>query len=325
MSNSWALSQVWNDSLNTDRPREMVARDYIYASELGGSYYDRYWKMKGRKPTTPPNLRAQRKFEAGNLTEWVVLQILKRARVLYDTQGTVNSEDTQLSVHGRYDYLAGGMPQQVELDDLPDVLADISLTTIEGLIKKYPKGLADQGLELKSCSSFMFDKYEKTPNTMHALQSFHYAYNTGKPWHLVYLCKDDLRMAEYVILPKSKRWEELYLSDIRMMAEVIQLNEEEIKALKEPLLAYDGETHKFSKNWKIEYSNYLTDYGFERPDLYSDIASKLARRINGVVKHILNGKELSKVNLKTLKEVYEFYPEAEVIINALMDENPIKE
>jgi hypothetical protein len=314
---------VWNGSLDVDRQRELVPRDYIYASELGKSFYDRYWAMHGRNATNPPNTRAQRKFEAGNLTEWVVLQILKRSKVLQDTQVVIENADGDMRVRGRCDFIAGGkIDKDVDFSDLPESFAVISEVALEDLRKKYPDGLAEQGLELKSCSGTMFNVYEQAPALHHGLQSFHYAYGLNKPYHLSYISRDDLRMVEYVILPDSERWKKLYYEDIATMAEIYRVSESEIADYKEPLLTYDPDTNKFKKNWKVEYSNYLDDYGFERSDIYGDEASKLARRINGVVKHIKNQKKLSKVNYKALDDTYAFYPGAEEKIKELLEKYP---
>ena len=60
----WSFFKVWNDSLENGKDREYKARDYMWASEIGGSMIDRYLKMKGELPSNPPNARSLRKFEA---------------------------------------------------------------------------------------------------------------------------------------------------------------------------------------------------------------------------------------------------------------------
>jgi len=135
----------------------------------------------------------------------------------------------------------------------------------------------------------------------------------------VYICKDDLRMVEWVIRPDSEKWRELYFEDIADMSIYYRTSDKHVdllESMKEPLLLFND---KFKKNIKIEYSSYLTDYGYERPDEYADKASSVARRLNNIVKKIATGKELTGVNDKTLKECYEFYPQAEQIINNLKE------
>jgi hypothetical protein len=51
----WSFYQIWNESLEKDKSRELKERNTIWASELGGAMIDRYLKMKAIKPTNPPN------------------------------------------------------------------------------------------------------------------------------------------------------------------------------------------------------------------------------------------------------------------------------
>ena len=76
---TWTFSEVWNKALEFEPEKKHEPRSHIWASEIGGAYIDRYLKMTGEKPTNPPNARSRRKFEAGNLIEWLVGIILERA------------------------------------------------------------------------------------------------------------------------------------------------------------------------------------------------------------------------------------------------------
>ena len=317
MADSWNLSSIWNDLRDKDRTRPYEPRNYIWASELGGSYYDRYWKMHGRDAVTPPNLRSQRKFDSGNLIEWVVKQIFVQSHIDHSTQDYIINDEGAMRVTGKADFIAGGKIDSKATESLPDVLKDVSEATVAKLREKFPKGLPRQGLEIKSISAFAFNAVEKAPFTHHGLQAFHYAYNTGIPFHIVYICKDDLRMVEWVINPDSVKWKELYFEDKEKMATIYAMSKKSVKSIKEPLLLFD---EKFKKNIKIEYSSYLTDYGYKRPDEYADKAGKIASRLNNIVKKIKGGKELTGVNDKTLEECYAFYPYAETIIEDLKKE-----
>lgn len=324
MSNTWSLAQVWNQSLDTVPQRDYEPRDYVWASELGGSYYDRYWKMKGRQPTTPPNLRTRRKFEAGNLIEWVILQVLNRAGVLKSTQEHFVDDSGPIKVTGRCDFEAGGEIQDADFSDLPETIKGISEAAIEALKEKFPDGLAHVNIEVKSCAGMMFDRYEFAPGPQHALQAFVQAKATNRPTLLVYVSRDDLRICEWKILPEQAKYQKLLDKDLEKINHIIYVKEENIEeytfngeAVKEPLLQYSA--GKFSSNWKVEYSNYLTDYGFEYPEEYGKPAKSISLRLNNIVKRLKEGKELSKVNLKTLDECYAFYPQAEEIINKLQE------
>lgn len=314
---NWGLAQVWNESLDTDRQRPLEKREHVWASELGKSYYDRYYKMQGRTATTPPNMRARRKFEAGNLMEWVVTQVLTRAGVLHTTQDYIVCDEGDVRVTGKNDFMAGGKIQDVNLDDLPDTFAMVAEAAVTALKNKFPNGIRDQGLELKSCSAFIFEKYLKAPGEHHALQAFHYAYNTKKPFILVYICRDDLRVCEWVILPDNQKLKRKYFDDLVGMRNVLDAAEKGVMPEKEPLLLYDEKEQRFSKNWEVEYSLYLTDYGFERPDEYADALGGHVTHLNSVIKRHREAKKFTEKNLDWIEEGIAFDPQVADILERL--------
>lgn len=329
-NNNWSFSNVWNEALDAMPERGIEPRDYIWASELGRGMYDRYHKMHGRKATTPPNLRARRKFEAGNLTEWVLQQVLARAGVLKSTQERIYYRDGAMVVSGRCDYMAGGMVQELDevfLEGLPESFIAIAQVAIAHLKERFPNGLREQGIELKSCAAIMFDRYLEAPGQHHALQAFHYAHNQRQPYILEYVSRDDLRMCSWVILPDSEKWQKLYDADITRMAEVYKMSPEEVEAeVKEPLLNYDEKTGKFKKNFEVEYSLYLTDYGFEYPEQYAKPAQSYSLRLSNVIKKIRAEAKLTKINYKTMAEGFQFFPAAKPIFLELgIDESLLPE
>lgn len=317
MSDTWGLTKIWNDSLDVDKHRPYEERDYVWASELGGSFYDRYWKMQGRVPTTPPNLRSRRKFQGGNLTEWIVLQILSRAGVLKSTQEYITYEDGPIRVTGKADFVAGGEIQllsESDLQTLPESFADAADTIIKQLQETHPEGLREVNIEVKSCSDMVFDRYQIEPSPQHALQAFHYAFNTDRPTLLVYVSRDSFQICEWVIMPNSEKYKKLYFKDLDRMIEILDTYrnpEPESIDCKEPLLVWSG--GKFSSNWKVEYSNYLTDYGFERPEEYSKPAKSFATRLSNVAKKIREEKKLTKINYATIQDGIDFFPEVKDI------------
>lgn len=324
----WTLTGIWNGALQANREREYTPRDHIWASELGGSYYDRYWRMKGRKPNSPPNLRSRRKFEGGNLAEWIILQIMLRARILKSSQKRIEFADGALKVTGKADFTAGGVIRQVpakRLQDLPESFSLVAEVVIAELREKFPEGLKYVNVEIKSCAGTMFEKYQKAPNPHHALQAFHYAYNTKRPTLLVYVSRDDFRITEWIIRPGSKKWKAMYFADIERMAEVLAMEPAQVKReLKEPKLIWTGK--KFEKNWKIEYSNYRNDYGYSTAEKYAKPAQSAALRLTNIVKKIKEGKPIDgKVNQKTLEECYAYFPQAQPIIEELQARYPVTE
>ena len=61
----WTLSKIWNESIDQKEEKPVVARNRLWASELGKSDIDLYWKLQGEQPSNPFDARAKRKFEAG--------------------------------------------------------------------------------------------------------------------------------------------------------------------------------------------------------------------------------------------------------------------
>ena len=127
----WSFSSTWNDGL-IPVERKPEPRDYIWASELGGAMIDRYLKMKGVPYSTPPNIRSLRKFQAGNLWEWIVSFVLKRSGLIISQQNRIKyGYDGLLEVSGKIDFLGGGKPDwaKVKADlnvyDLPETILNV--------------------------------------------------------------------------------------------------------------------------------------------------------------------------------------------------------
>lgn len=319
----WGFAALWNQSLDTDRQRPYEKREHIWASELTGSYYDRYWKMKGRVPTTPPNLRSRRKFEGGNIAEYVMQQVLVKAGILQSSQEYIINEDYELKVTGKADFTAGGMPRMIDDIDLlglPESFIAIAKATVEHMLEKYPYGLKHLNVEIKSCSGMMFDMYERAPAVHHSMQAFHYAHNTEVPTLLVYVSRDDFRVCEWVILPDSKKHLDIYKKDIENMHKVLSLTEKQVAHYKEPLLVWNEEDHKYKKNFKVEYSSYLTDYGYKQPSEYAESATKIATRINNVIKRLRAGAKISKLNETAMADAIQFFPPCEEVLVKYINE-----
>jgi hypothetical protein len=319
---TWSLYQIWNESLEQGRPeRKMEVRDYMWAGEIGGSFIDRYLKMNATVPTNPPNARSKRKFEAGNLMEWVVEMVLLRAGILVQSQEWVAFQYPDLlKVTGRLDHEAGGeidwekAESEVLALRLPEFFDRATKNIIAKLKEKYPNGMNKIVLEVKSVSAIQFDMKERlnAPAMNHACQLFHYLkaknYTEG---HIVYICRDDLRMLEFGVFNPSK-WEDIYKADITKMTNFIKNKIEPEKELK---IVFNEEDYKFNKNWKVEYSNYLQMlYGYERPDLFVDEVKPLVAQFNRVLVRCLQGKEMTKLNLSVIDELKKQFPNFDEIV-----------
>ena len=103
------LAEGWNAGFVESEEREIVPRDYLYASELGNAPIDIFLLMKGTKPSNPPNDRAKRKMSAGSDWEHTIEGIFRAAGILVAKQVKCDHQyEGLLSVHGRLDFLIGG-------------------------------------------------------------------------------------------------------------------------------------------------------------------------------------------------------------------------
>jgi len=309
----WSFYQVWNKSLEEGKTNRILEpRQKIWASELGGSYIDRYLKMTAIQPSNPPNPRSLRKFEAGNIWEAIVGYVLKRAGILQSRQDWIQYQyEGLLPVSGKLDFIGGGKPDyekafstiQKEFDWLPEFISRATANIIHTLKTEYPNGLADIILEIKSCSSFMFELYEKNGNAnpQHKMQLFHYLKCKDMPeGHIVYISKDDARMIEIGVLNPSLI-ENNYKNDIENISNYV-LNK--IEPPKEKFIVFDEDWGKFSANYKVGYSNYLTMlYGFENQLCFDNQYKPIVERWNRVLGRITEEKEMTDNNKEAMEEM----------------------
>jgi len=310
---SWGFAQIWNESLEIDKEKTLEPRQRIWASEIGGSLVDRYLKMKGVKPTNPPNARSRRKFEAGNIWEHIVGYVLKRAGILIESQEWLKYEyPGLLPVSGKLDFIAGGNPDYdkasyalKEVDWLPPFVSLAALNIVDKLKKQFPNGLKNIILEIKSCSSFMFDNYEKSENAspQHKCQNFHYLKAKDMPeGHIVYISKDDARILEIGVFNPSVV-ENDYKEDIIAISNYIQ---NDVHPPLEKSISYDSGFMKFSVNWKVAYSPYLTMlYGFQNQMEFDEKYKPIVERWNRVLVRFQEGKTLTDNNKEAIEEMRE--------------------
>lgn len=313
---SWSLYKTWNESLENRVERPLKKRDYVWASEIGGSMIDRYLKMNAVPQSNPPNARSLRKFEAGNIWEWLLEFVLKRAGILLDSQEWVNHQYPDLlRVTGKLDFLAGGRPdwdkarQEVLTIGLPEAINKATLAIIDRLQGTHgTQRLKEIVLECKSVSSFMMDRYERTKeaNPNHRGQTFHYLKGKGlSEGHVIYICKDDCRMLEIGVYNPSPAEDE-YKSDLRTITRFIS---EGTEPDKEKEVLFDEVEFRFSTNWKVEYSGYLKMlYGYDEPIHYRENWDKRVAGFNRVFKRCVADKKMTDKNKIILEDVLPLFP-----------------
>jgi hypothetical protein len=306
----WSFSEIWNNSLLTFDQRILEPREHIYASEIGGPFIDRYLKMQATKYSNPPNDRSMRKFQAGNIWEWIIGFVLRRAGINQLVQAKLeNTLPGCLRVSGRLDFVAGGTPDwekaesEILLLDLPPFLQYASSNIISQLKAKYNGANLELCVqEVKSCSSFVMDRLDAVgkPSEHHHAQNFFYVMTYDKPGKLVYVCRDDCRLKEFRIVKNDKEAFEFYKNDVEQMTYYFQ-KKKMPPAEKE--LKFEEGTYRFRHNFWIEYSPYLALlYGYKTPDEFRKRWASTATQYNRVFKRCVDCLTMTSANLDVINE-----------------------
>jgi hypothetical protein len=135
----------------------------------------------------------------------------------------------------------------------------------------------------------------------HRMQLFHYlkAENIDKGV-VMYICKDDCRMIELPVFNPSVVEDE-YRGEIEKISKYYYKNE--MPPLEKPI-EFDKDLLKFTKNWKIAYSGYLTKlYGFKDQLEFDEKYSSTAERWNRVLTRIKEDKTMTLNNKEVIKEI----------------------
>lgn len=256
---NWRIEDVWNDALITQR-RETQARDYIYASEIGRNYWERYHKMMGVEPTNHYDARVLRKFAAGDLFEDVVGMILRKCGILIAEQERVElpATDKHLRVSGRIDFHAGGISdwsearRRVDAEDWPDAIKNICYKIIDKFEKEYPAGLDNKVIEVKSVNSMLFwskKDYLLEAYPWHQYQLLTYLIALQKSGKILYISKDDLTLKEFDFEPT----EEMKVAYYKDLEEMTHYYVNKIMPPKpDPVIFDSRKTYSFSAKKELE-------------------------------------------------------------------------
>jgi hypothetical protein len=269
---NWNLAEPWNEAAKSEN-RPLKPRDYLYASNIFDSNINTYLSMIGVQPSNPANDRSLRKFFAGHVWEYIVKQVLLVCGVYHQEEIKIDATPfpNLLPVHGRCDFLAGGLVDKEEAwakikeHNLPDILHGIAHRAID---KWHGLNLEKKILEIKSVAMYTYDYVEKRrrPIEGHAGQAYHYQRNNseGLKADIVYVSKDTTLLSQFGL--PMEHMEEAYMKDIAQKTYYYTRREQPPL---DPLMGFDASIGTFSKNLKVEYSNYLTMlYGYASPDDY---------------------------------------------------------
>lgn len=327
---NFSFAQVWNDSLDQFEPWEAKPRNYMWASELGGAYIDRFLKMSGEEITNPPDARARRKMESGNFWENIIGTVLMRAGIMKGSQDRVKFalNDDVLPVSGKLDFLVGGQVDQKQAAKYMNFLQEVELfpdkymsamdSVISYFLQKYPQGIPDIVLEIKSTSDYLFEiRYNSgIADKSHILQCYHYMKALGvSEGKIVYICREDARLFEYPIFLNDPEIEAMYVEDITTMSNYYNNNE---KPPREDQVIFDAERNRFTTNWRVPYSSYLTKiYGYKHQSEFDDKWRSKVASWNRVWTRIMKGEKMTPSNLSYIEEMKAKFPNFDNLVDEM--------
>ena len=314
MNLSWGFQNIWNTQLDLahdKKDKKIFPRNTIWASELGSAYIDVFLKMKGEKPSNDFTMTALRKFDAGIIWEKIMEIVLKRIGVLREKQEVcMFNLKNAVPVRGRLDFVAGGVIDEKKAKEelekiknfIPENIYGASFSIIDVL---KGKELQEIVLEIKSVSSFVFDKYSQTgANLNHKLQLFHYLISTGlNEGHIIYISKDDARILEVGIFNPSSVKEEYE----KWVLEFSEYFLSDKMPPKEKEIVFNEDLEKFEVNWKVLYSPYLTKiYNFKDQNEVREKFDPLVSSFNRVIKKAKNKEKLTERDLEKIEEMKKY-------------------
>ena len=329
MQESWTFKNLNYETLRQLRPDKVRKKSgTVWASELGKSFIDVELRMRATEPSNPPDDRSLGKFDAGNFWENVIKNVFIRSGILREDQASgIYQYPGLLPVWGRLDLIAGGKidyeRSKCAIDRMPDYVPKSLLAVIKNSLeawqRDHPDGLKEVVFEVKSTSQTMFESYQaKGAGENHKLQLFHYLkMSKMDEGHVLYVCRDDVRLAEFPVFNPSvveedyKRW----LTNMTELHKQNLSNEDLITYYKEPLVVFDYQMFKFRPNWKVAYSNYLsliykkydsatdTSKPYTHQEEYAEEYRNLTSKWNRVMARIVLDKPMTKSNLDYLKEI----------------------
>lgn len=290
----WSIQEPWNYSTLISKQWETKPRDILYASEVGSSFLETYWKLNGVAPTNAISESGRRKMEAGNLYEAIVVWTLRKVGILKETQGKIRLTDDPdlLPVYGRFDILAGfegSWDEKVEeLEfyfkkmesegfDFPffNIVKSKSIETLKYLKEKYPDGLETKLYEVKSINSIAFwrgDKMISDPYEHHKRQLMFYILHNEygvKNGSFLYIDRDTMSISELPCRIDMDIVKGMY----EWLEKMTYYYRNKIEPERPPIVIFDKKVDKYCLNWIVLRSDYKDKFfeGIDQVKLAMDI------------------------------------------------------
>jgi len=340
---AWRFDDVWEETFRALPERKLEKRSRIYASELGGSFRDRYLKMHGHPVSNPFNFRSMGKMMAGKFFEDVVGTVLTATGLLKKRQEAAVIElPGMLPVSGKIDFIAGGVTDWDEAKDKAERLRqllmwsdldtrDFVLHMVDKILPHFKNIFSfspamETIIECKSVSGFVFNliKSNNKPRRGHDLQALHYLLHQ-KQIHqasLLYISREDC-MLQQIDIERTPEILMRYKKDVATMTEYFNAaGKNYLKNIPPPdaEVIFEESSWNFRKNNLCEYSNFLTyTYGYKNIDEFKDKWDDTLSKWNRVFRrHVLEGKPQGKKgkpltltadNIATIAEAKTVFPD----------------
>ena len=329
----WDFASLWGNAFSCYPERLAQKRDYIYASEIGGSFRDRYLKMFAHPYSNPFNQRAKAKMMAGRFFEDVVGLVLTGTGMLKERQQRVRVElPGCLPVSGKLDFVAGGnidwdeaerkaaevkrlfMASSFETSDFICHMIDHILPHFKNVFGYNPA--MEYVLEAKSVSGFVFNLIEasKKPRQNHPLQVLTYLIpkDTPKQGLLQYISREDVEMIDFTITPDAALLKQ-YHDDVQTMTAYYNgAGKNYLKNLPplEPEVIFEEASCRFVKNNLVEYSMYLShSYSYPNIDAFKEKWDSRLSKWNRVFKRAAKGETITKANIEIINDAKTVFPD----------------
>jgi len=334
----WDLESVWGEAMRSLPDRPLMKRDYLYASEIGGSFRDRYLKMFAHPYSNPFNPRAKLKMLAGKFFEDIVGLILTGCGIVKEKQLSGRVElPGLLKVSGRLDFIAGGTIDwdfakdeaerlkrlfsftKTETGEFVTYMVDYILPHFKNLFSYQPA--MEYVLECKSVSGFVFQLINSNgkPRLGHDFQALHYLIaNKEIPKAiLTYISREDCMLKE-IFVEKTPQLLKAYKQDVATMTEYYNYGQKNyLKHLPppDPEVIFEEASWSFRKNNLVEYSPYLTfTFNIKSIDDFKAKWDKPLSQYNRVFKRIVKGDNLTAANKTIIEEAKKTFPDFDKLV-----------
>ena len=336
----WTFSQIWEESFRALDDRPLMRRDRIYASELGGSFRDRYLQMFAHPPSNPFNFRSKGKMMAGKFFEDVAAIILTATGLLQDRQLVARVElPNMLPVSGKKDFVAGGVidweKAEYEAAAIKKLFSLSKTETSQFVIHMVDKILPHfkhlfsfnpamkYVMEFKSLSGFVFNlvKSNNKPRRGHDLQLLTYLLPKDsrdiERGFIQYISREDVMLHD-IFIERSPAILKEFKKDVATMTEYYNsAGKNYLKNIPppDPEIIFEDASFSFRKNNLVEYSKYLTyTYGYKNIDHFKEKWDKTISGWNATFKRCVKGDNMTALNLTRMAEAKKHFPQWDKLV-----------